>query len=183
MKRLTTLLLLPALLTGCALFNRQATLNDKLADVEDLAYSAASIGAATTLELKPQYRPAFEAARDALNVQLAGETFTLEALRAILSTLPVKELESPAARLVVDGATRLFRRAVTQETEENVRLYLRAVATGIRDGFNTALGPPAASQSATLDDDVTASVWATLRAVQSDLDRLNAVTKEALYEP
>lgn len=104
---------------GCALFNSEATFDEKLNDIEELSYQAASIGGAIALEQNPQYRPAMEAAYDELNRQMAGGTLTLDSLRGIVRGLPVKELKSPLATLAIGNAIRLFRKSVDGQTEVN----------------------------------------------------------------
>lgn len=128
--------------TGCALFNKEATFDEKLNDIEELSYQAASIGGAIALEQNPQYRAPMGKAYDELNRQMAGGTLTLDSLRGIMRELPVKELKSPLANLVVGNAIRLFRKSVNGQTEVNAEAALTSLAAGLRDGLGDALGKP-----------------------------------------
>lgn len=125
---------------GCKSF-RAMTPEQKAAEVKLLATDAASIGTMATLQWQPQYRPAFEAAYLALDNQLSSPTpITLETIRQVLATLPIEELRGTEVAIAVQGARLVFRRVSNGETDEEVQLYARALATGIRDGMREGLG-------------------------------------------
>lgn len=127
--------------SGCAVFSRSATAEQKAAEIQSLAHDAASIGTLVTLQSQPQYRPAFQAAHLELERQLDGNAIIdLESIRAVLATLPIRELKGERAVVAVTATRIIFRRLVNGETEEKVHLYSRALATGIRDGIGAGLG-------------------------------------------
>ena len=126
-------------LTGCGT-RRDETPEQKAAKIQLLAQDAASIGTEVALITNPQYRPAFEVAYTELNRQLDGDAvITLESIRQVLATLPIEELKGKEAALAVRGTRIVIRRIVSRQTEENLHLYTRAIATGIRDGMKEAL--------------------------------------------
>lgn len=128
------------LTTGCQSF-RDKTPDQKAAEIQSLAQDAASIGGAAALMAQPQYRPAFEAAYVELDRQVNGTAvISLESIRSVLATLPIKELQGKEAALEVQGARIVIRRVLNSQAEQNLHLYTRAIATGIRDGLKEALG-------------------------------------------
>ena len=138
MKKLLTVFLSLTLLTGCA-FLRESTTAQKAADVQRLATIAASVGTQTALQLKPEHRPQFETALASLNVVVENKTINGVMLRQILATLPVKELESPEAKIAVMHATMLFDLFVGDQLNIEMQPYVFAAATGVRNGMRDAL--------------------------------------------
>lgn len=136
-------LLVASALVGCGTFQQVKDMppEQKAAEVQSLATDAASIGTTVTLQVYPQYKPAFDAAYIELDRQVNGTAvIDIESIRQVLATLPIKELKGNEAALAVQGTRIVFRRITTGQTEENIHLYTRALATGIRDGLKEALG-------------------------------------------
>ncbi len=129
-------------LPGCALLNPNATVKEKAAQAQALAYSASSIGVSVTLELKPMTKPAFLLAYTNLNALVESGQITGQTLRDIVKTLPVQELTSPIAKIIVDNASMLFDLATGKPVDLNSAPIVLGVATGIRDGMRVALGIP-----------------------------------------
>lgn len=107
-------------------------------DLHFWAYLAASVGAEYTLAAHPEYRPAFERAVTALDALLASDKIEPLSFRLILQQLPVKELQSPEARLAITTATILFQRygssiPIDQST------HVATAAIAVRDGLRAAL--------------------------------------------
>jgi hypothetical protein len=142
-KTITAVLCAFALLTitpGCALFSKTSTQEQKASDVQLLSYTAASIGTAIAIQENPELKPKFETAYTTLNTLVETKVITGLLLRDIISTLPVKELKSPNARIAIDGATYLYTASVGNQLNIENQPMVMAAATGIRDGMKAALG-------------------------------------------
>lgn len=137
---LLTLAGLALLCGGCALFSRSSSTDQKLADVRNLSYAAASIGTAEALKQNPGRRPQFEAAFHRLDQLVVQKTVTGDFLRELVAGLPVKELKSDTARIAIEGATLLFDQTVGSRVNIETEPYVLAAATGVRDGLKIALG-------------------------------------------
>lgn len=133
-------LLCAVALCGCAITNQQATTEQKAAEIQAFAYTAASIGTAIAIQENPANEPKFVAAYVALNNVVEQKAVTGLVLREIINTLPVKELKSPNARIAIDGATYLYTATVGNQFNLENQPYVLAAATGIRDGMKAALG-------------------------------------------
>lgn len=129
-----------ALAPGCALFNKQATVVDKAAQVQSLCYAAASVGTEIAMQEKPDLKTQFDLAYTQLDVFVTNKTITGQLLRDVLSNLPVKELKSPDARIAIEAATTLYDATVGTQLNIENQPYVVAAATGIRDGLKAALG-------------------------------------------
>lgn len=125
---------------GCALFSKTSTPEQKASDVQLLSYTAASIGTAIAIQENPELKPKFETAYTTLNTLVETKVITGLLLRDIISTLPVKELKSPNARIAIDGATYLYTASVGNQLNIENQPMVMAAATGIRDGMKAALG-------------------------------------------
>ncbi len=134
-----TLALAP-LSTGCALFSKEAPIEQKLADVRALTYAAAALGTQEALLQNPTWRPRFQSAYESLNKLVTQGVVTGSLLRDVLATLPVKELKSPQARLAIETATMLYDVTVGSKLDIGRAPYVNAAATGIRDGLRSGLG-------------------------------------------
>lgn len=138
---LCTFLLLGSIsITGCALFSKTATQEQKLADVRALSYAAASIGTQEALLQNPAWRARFEDAYRNLDTLVVTKAVTGVLLRDVIASLPVKELKSPQARIAIESATVLFDATVGSKVNIEQTPYVLAAATGIRDGLRTGLG-------------------------------------------
>lgn len=133
-------LIAPLVLTsGCAITRPTATTEQKTAEIQTLAYTAASIGTAIALEERPGIRVPFELAYERLDQLVTEKKVTGLLLRDILNALPVAELKSPNARIAIDGATYLYTATVGNQVNLETQPYVLAAATGIRDGMKAAL--------------------------------------------
>lgn len=141
MKNLIVGMLTLAILSGCALFSKTATEQQKANQIYLLSKDAANIGTQAALVEKPKLRPQFETAWSNLVVLTAQTNVPLTDLNSLLSTLPVKELKSQKAQLVIGAATLLFDSTVGSQVDiSKAQPYVNAAATGVRDGMGTALG-------------------------------------------
>ncbi len=129
-----------ALQTGCALFSKDAPLEQKARDVQNLAYAAASLGTQSALLQNAAWRPQFVSAYESLNTLVNSKVVTGALLRQVLDSLPVKELKSQQARLVIESATLLFDSTAGTSINLEKSVYLLSAATGIRDGLRVGLG-------------------------------------------
>jgi hypothetical protein len=137
---LFSLIALALFTQGCAITSQTATPADKAADIQALAYTAASIGTAVALEEKPANRIHFQAAHDLLDTLVTNKQISATDLRTIFLALPVKELKSPVARLAIDNAVYLYTSRVGGAVNLEAQPYVLAAATGLRDGLKAALG-------------------------------------------
>lgn len=137
---LTTLAGLAFAGAGCALFSKGATPEQKIADVRNLSYAAASIGTAEAIKQNPGWRAQFEAAYRRLDQLVVQKTVTGDFLRQLIAGLPVKELSSETARIAIEGATLLFDQTVGTKINIEDQPYVLAAAQGVRDGMKIALG-------------------------------------------
>lgn len=126
-------------LAGC-ITNSDGTkqINSKVILVSELAsYNGATI----FLDKNPLSRPKFEKAIEELNV-LLDKGVTVEGITAVVKGLPIKELESPEGKLIINNAIIIFGvfsdDIVTLPALEKARL-LAPVAAAIRDGLQQAL--------------------------------------------
>ncbi len=129
-----------ALQTGCALFSKTSTMEQKLADVRSLAYAASAIGTQEALLQNPTWRPRFQAAYDNLNRLVTSGTVSGTLLREVLASLPVKELKSERARIAIETATVLYDVLVGTKLDIEQAPYVQAAARGIADGLRSGLG-------------------------------------------
>lgn len=89
--------------SGCASLNSPQQQNR----LENAAYIAAEFGTAEGLRAHPEWRGGFEQAVTDLKILEAGP-IDLPALLEIVHRLPVKELKSDRAALLIDAATLLL---------------------------------------------------------------------------
>lgn len=120
-------------LTGCA------TAPTAPQRVASAAKIAAYVGTSELLLAHPEMRLKFEIARDTLRVIEESDTVDLATLLAVVNRLPVKELKSERAMIVVTSATILiadYGGALPVEQLGN----LKPVARAIREGIELGLG-------------------------------------------
>jgi hypothetical protein len=129
---------------GCATFGDPGT-SQRLASA---AKVAAYVGTVEYLRAHPETRPAFELARDTLKTIEASEHVDLATLLAVVNQLPIKELKSERATLIVTSATILITDFAGTLPVDRLD-ELKPVASAIRQGIDLGLGPysavPAAS--------------------------------------
>lgn len=124
------------LLTGCAVFNNPTQLQRACTAAKVAAY----VGCYEHLQQHPEARPAWTVARDALFQLEAAETVDLVTLVAVLNNLPVKELKSPRAQMVITAATILLTDYLgTIPAEEVVKV--KPLVSAIKSGIDLGLGP------------------------------------------
>lgn len=139
MKRLLPLVLLA--LTGCTLFNKNATTDQKVTEVYRLSRVAANTGATLDLIARPRDKPIFEQAYAALDNALVLSNLTAATLHQVFTNLPITQLKDPRAVLLIDNAVFLF----DQYTGEQINIesnlpYVFAAGRGMHDGIGSALG-------------------------------------------
>lgn len=103
---------------------------------------AAYVGCYEHLQQHPEAREAWVAARDALFQLEAAETVDLVTLVAVLNHLPVKELKSPRAQMVVTAATLLLTDYLGTIPADQLD-KLKPIARAIKEGVDLGLGPTA----------------------------------------
>lgn len=128
------------LLTGCALFDKNAPQEQKLDQVQLLCTSAAGIGTEVALQEHPEWKPQFELAYQQLDQLVETKTITGAQLRTIISSLPIKELKSANAKIAIDAATMLYDATVGTTVSIEQQPYVLRAATGIRNGMKVPLG-------------------------------------------
>lgn len=103
--------------------------------------TAALFGTHYTLQERPDWKPYFTAAAAELAVLETAEKIDFNTILAVVLRLPVKELNSPDARLAIAGATILLQgysgKIVELDKLENVRPIARALREGITLGIGT----------------------------------------------
>jgi len=140
MKTLIALTLSLSLFTGCALFDKSATQEEKLNQVQLLCTSAADIGTEVALQEHPEWKPQFELAYTQLDQLVETKTITGAQLRTIISSLPIKELKGNNAKIAIDAATMLYDVTVGAKVSIEQQPYVLRAATGIRNGMKVPLG-------------------------------------------
>jgi len=109
--------------------------------IQSAAKVAAFVGSSEYLRSHPETRAGFVLARDELLVIENSEHVDLTTLLAIVNRLPVKELKSDRATLIVTAATMLLSDYAGSLPIERLD-ELKPVAKAIREGIDLALGPP-----------------------------------------
>jgi hypothetical protein len=103
---------------------------------------AAYIGTAESLAVHPEWRTAFQVAREELKIMETSENLDLPTLLAIVHRLPVKELRSDHAAIIITSATILLADFDFGGTSVPVNRLgqLQKVAGAIRQGIDLGLG-------------------------------------------
>ncbi len=119
---------------GCAVLKNPTTQQR----VATAAKVAAYVGGTEYLRMHPETRPAFVIARDELKVLETSDTIDFAVLLAIVNQLPVKELKSPRATLIIGAATILLTDyAGSLPADQSDQL--KTVAKALREGLDLAL--------------------------------------------
>jgi hypothetical protein len=127
--------------TLAAIIAAVAILTTGCATVKDPAFSyalvedAAAIGTIAVLAKHPELRPQFERAEKSLSGVIESGKFDGGTFREIVSALPVKELKSNDARLIITFAELQFRRhgqSLAIDQNEHVRSGMIAMRNGLR---------------------------------------------------
>jgi hypothetical protein len=122
--------------TGCATSDGPA--RDPVQEVAFWSYTAASVGATYALSENPAARPYFESAVKALDGFIATTNVNPLALHEALSQLPIKELKSTEARLLITTATIVYQRYGNELTIDQTN-YVGSVMRAVRDGLKLGL--------------------------------------------
>lgn len=123
-------------LTGCATTGGNGT---TVQDFTPAIKTAAMVGTVYSLREHPEWAPAFKTAAADLAILETAEKIDFNTILAIVLRLPVKELQSPDARLAISGATILLSgygdKIVALEKLENLRPVAKALREGIELGL------------------------------------------------
>lgn len=126
-------------LTGCASTSGQSGLSPKTKSrIQSGVKLAAYVGTVETLRAYPQYRAGFELAARELKVLETGEVDTIKLLE-IVNRLPVKELKSDRAQMIITSATILLADELGATPLEKLE-DLKPVIASIREGVERGLG-------------------------------------------
>lgn len=120
--------------TGCATFGGDNTLQR----IQTGSKLAAYVGSAEYLRSHPETRPAFVLARDQLIQIESSEHVDLALLLSIINRLPVKELKSDRAQILITAATLVLSDFAGDLPVEKLD-DLKPVAKSIREGIDLAL--------------------------------------------
>lgn len=104
--------------------------------------SAAYLGTSLALTQHPEWRLGFEQAYASLGVLEAADTISVAEVLAILHTLPVKELRSPTAVIIITSIGIVIEEVggpeIDQETvEKKIRPIVKDLRAGIKLGLES----------------------------------------------
>lgn len=123
-----------AIPTGCATFGSGSTLQR----VQTASKLAAYVGASEYLRSHPETRQAFELARTKLIQIESSEHVDFALLLSIVNQLPIKDLKSPRAQMLITSATIILSDFAGNLPVEQLD-DLKPVARSIREGLDLAL--------------------------------------------
>jgi uncharacterized protein YceK len=127
-------LIVVALFTGC-----QSTPTSR--DYSPAIKTAAYVGTFYALKEHPEWRPSFELAAVELNTLASADQIDIATIMAIVTRLPVDQLQSDEAVVIITSATLLLAeyggggRPIPLEQLQS----LKPVAVALRDGINLGL--------------------------------------------
>lgn len=131
--------------SGCAVFKNPST-------VQRIATSckvAAFVGTSEYVRQHPESRSKFEAARDELHILATADVVDWVTLLAIVQRLPVKEVHTERATLIITAATILLS-DYAGSLPLNQQAELKVFAKALEDGVALGLNQPQ-TQAGTLD--------------------------------
>lgn len=105
--------------------------------VQTGATLAAYVGTVETLRARPEYRVGFELAVDQLRLLETGPMDTIKLLE-IVNRLPVKELKSDRAQMIISAATIVLNDEIGSTPLEKLN-DLKPIVTAIREGIERGL--------------------------------------------
>lgn len=108
-------------------------------DLAPLVKTAAYVGTTYALKAHPEYRPGFELALAQLETLEQSETIDFVTLLAIVNRLPVTELKSDEATLIVTSATLLLSEYGGGVLPVEQLEKARPIAVALRSGIALAL--------------------------------------------
>lgn len=100
---------------------------------------AAYLGTSLALTEHPEWKPGFQLAYDELGVLENADTIGIAEVLTILNKLPVKELKSPQAIIVITATTILIQELGANDLTEVQTAKLKPVVRDIRAGIKLAL--------------------------------------------
>jgi hypothetical protein len=124
---------------GCKTFSSGATTEEKIAKIGNLAEVAAYTGAAIHLTDNPQHRVVFEGVIATLDALASTNNFDPVAFSQALQQLPIKELKSDKAAILIGTATLLYEMELRETVEVDRKLYVAAIAGRVRNGLARAV--------------------------------------------
>jgi hypothetical protein len=131
-KKMTILLVACLALIGCTTVNPDN--NPFVAGAKAAAY----MGTATELRINPESRPHFERALADLKLLFDGPTLDLIDVLAVAQGLPVKELRSETAVIIITGGI-IYLEAVGKQPQairtEGIRPFTQALIEGLTLGL------------------------------------------------
>lgn len=101
--------------------------------------TAAYLGTALAIEEHPNWKPQFQKAYDDLGIIEAADTVGLPEVLAILHRLPIKELKSPKAVIIITATALLIEETGSPELSPVTTAKLRPVVKDLRAGIKLAL--------------------------------------------
>lgn len=131
---LAMLLGLSALSPGCSTLNQTDSQR-----VASAAKVAAYVGTSTALRNHPEWLPNFINARNDLKVLETADSLDIAQILAIINRLPVKELKSDTAAIVITSATILISEYGVSEIPLEKLKQLQPIVTAIRQGIDLEL--------------------------------------------
>lgn len=136
--------------TGCATTGSEESNTTVMTEYAPLIYAVAYTGAVIHLRDNEQDRPVFRQVKESLNQLLASDTLDAFAVSRALASLPVKELQSDNAQLILSTAASLLviydDKALPPNTMSFLRLTAaeaRVVCVKLRDALADALAATA----------------------------------------
>ena len=140
-----------AIPTGCTTTSDGRKVPDPIV-LTAIAQDAAYVGTTITLQTNPQYRPAFDQARLALEGLVAAGSGSPSDLQDVLSRLPVKQLQGTNGAIVVQQAVVILNAARAElaklDKAQVYSGYVQPIAQGLLAGLDQALGVPASAPAA-----------------------------------
>lgn len=138
MKKLVACAAICLLSLGCSTTGGSKTQQQR---IESGVYVASAIGTSIALQEHPEWRPGFELALNDLKI-LETQPADMVTLMAIITRLPVKELRSSQATLIIEGAIILLSDqfgttevAGVDDKVKDIRPYIIAIRRGIERGL------------------------------------------------
>jgi hypothetical protein len=126
------------LVTGC-----QTKFGQSFSDSQSLAIKsvkmASNTGTILALAEHPEWRPHFETAHASIGVLLSEKSISFAQLRIIMEALPIDELKSEEAKIIISNAELLFGDYLKELTPIDSVAAAPIVAQAIYDGLGNAL--------------------------------------------
>jgi hypothetical protein len=135
MKKIILLAICATLLTGCAYLKANPQATTRIATGVSVA---AYVGTTETLRDHPEYRSGFQLAVTDLKILESGPVDTIKLLE-IVNRLPVKELKSSRANMIITAATIILNDeigATPLEKLDDLKPVITAIRQGIERGLN-----------------------------------------------